>query len=278
MKKKQISKIDKYLFDLNGFIVIENALNRSEVKACNKIIDKLKKLKHNEWEGYVHGHNYGGKEGLNLQQIYEGGKPFEKLIDHPSWISHMLEFVGGDGTFDHQHGPLFIDENFANVRGPGDAIGIHSGNHEGTQRGHYRYENGKMHSGQVNILVALTDIGKGDGGTVVIPASHKANFKHPEFDQNRMLKGGKVSHAAFMTGAKEVYLKQGDALLFVDSLCHGSAKRANKGERRVVIYRYGPSWGFFRHPYRPSKQLLKNLNKFQRQIVMPHEKILLPQE
>ena len=77
-----------------------------------------------------------------------------------------------------------------------------------------------------------------------------------------MLKGGKVSHAAFMTGAKEVYLKQGDALLFVDSLCHGSAKRANKGERRVVIYRYGPSWGFFRHPYRPSKQLLKKLNKF----------------
>ena len=278
MKKKQISKIDKYLFDLNGFIVIENALNRSEVKACNKIIDKLTKLKHNEWEGYVHGHNYGGKEGLNLQQIYEAGKPFEKLIDHPSWISHMLEFVGGDGTFDHQHGPLFIDENFVNVRGPGDAIGIHSGNHEGTQRGHYRYENGKMHSGQVNILVALTDIGKGDGGTVVIPASHKANFKHPEFDQNRMLKGGKVSHAAFMTGAKEVYLKQGDALLFVDSLCHGSAKRANKGERRVVIYRYGPSWGFFRHPYRPSKQLLKNLNKLQRQIVMPHEKVLIPQE
>ena len=277
MKKKQISNIEKYLFDLNGYIVIENALNKSEVKACNKIIEKLKKLKNLEWKGYVHGHNYGGKEGLNLQQIYEAGKPFEKLIDHPSWINHMLEFVGGEGTFDHQHGPLFIDENFANVRGPGDAIGIHSGNHEGTQRGHYRYENGKMHSGQVNVLVALTDIDKGDGGTVVIPASHKSNFKHPEFDQNKMLKG-RVSHAEFMTGAKEVYLKQGDALLFVDSLCHGSAKRTNKGERRVVIYRYGPSWGFFRNPYRPSKQLLKNLTKFQRQIVMPHEKILMPQK
>ena len=32
---------------------------------------------------------------------------------------------------------LFIDENFANIRGPGEAIGIHSGAHEGTQRGHY---------------------------------------------------------------------------------------------------------------------------------------------
>jgi len=274
---KKPTELESYLFDLNGYIVVKNALNKFEIKACNKIIDKLKILKHGEWSGYVHGHNYGGKEGLNLQQIYEAGKPFEKLIDHPSWIHHMLEFVGGEDTFDHNHGPLFIDENFANVRGPGDAIGIHSGNHEGTQRGHYRYENGKFHCGQINILLALNDIGPGDGGTVVIPSSHKANFKHPEFDKNRMLKG-KLSHAQSMTASKEIYLKEGDGLLFVDSLCHGSTKRVNKGERRIVIYRYGPSWGFFRHPYRPSKKLLKNLSKFQRQIVMPHEKILTPNE
>ncbi len=274
---KKPTELESYLFDLNGYIVVKNALNKFEINACNKIIDKLKNLKHREWSGYVHGHNYGGKEGLNLQQIYEAGKPFEKLIDHPSWIHHMLEFVGGEGTFDHNHGPLFIDENFANVRGPGDAIGIHSGNHEGTQRGHYRYENGKFHCGQINILLALNDIGPGDGGTVVIPSSHKANFKHPEFDKNRMLKG-KLSHAQSMTASKEIYLKAGDGLLFVDSLCHGSTKRVNKGERRIVVYRYGPSWGFFRHPYRPSKKLLKNLSKFQRQIVMPHEKILTPNE
>jgi len=272
---KKPTELERYLFDLNGYIVVKNALNKFEIKACNNIIDKLKNLKHREWRGYVHGHNYGGKEGLNLQQIYEAGKPFEKLIDHPSWIHHMLEFVGGEDTFDHNHGPLFIDENFANVRGPGDAIGIHSGNHEGTQRGHYRYENGKFHCGQINILLALNDIGPGDGGTVVIPSSHKANFKHPEFDKNKMFKD-KLSHADLMTASKEIYLKAGDGLLFVDSLCHGSAKRVNKGERRVVIYRYGPSWGFFRHPYRPSKKLLKNLSKFQRQIVMPHEKILTP--
>jgi|TARA_B100001996_G_scaffold343008_1_gene297940 ectoine hydroxylase-related dioxygenase (phytanoyl-CoA dioxygenase family) len=274
---KKPTELESYLFDLNGYIVVKNALNKFEINACNKIIDKLKNLKHREWSGYVHGHNYGGKEGLNLQQIYEAGKPFEKLIDHPSWIHHMLEFVGGEDTFDHNHGPLFIDENFANVRGPGDAIGIHSGNHEGTQRGHYRYENGKFHCGQINILLALNDIGPGDGGTVVIPSSHKANFKHPEFDKNRMLKG-KLSHAQSMTASKEIYLKAGDGLLFVDSLCHGSTKRVNKGERRIVVYRYGPSWGFFRHPYRPSKKLLKNLSKFQRQIVMPHEKILTPNE
>ncbi len=94
--KKKPSQLEKYLFDLNGYILIKKALQKKEVKECNKIIDKLKNLKNGKWNGYVHGHNYGGKEGLNLQQIYESGKPFEKLIDHPSWINHMLEFVGGE--------------------------------------------------------------------------------------------------------------------------------------------------------------------------------------
>ena len=275
MKKKKISEIDKYLFDLNGYIVVKNALKKSEINAFNKIIDKLKNIKNGEWDGYVHGHNYGGKEGLNLQQIYEAGKPFEKLIDHPSWIHHMLEFVGGEGTFDQYHGPLFIDENFANIRGPGEAIGIHSGNPEGLKRNHYRYQDDKFHCSQVNILLALTDIGKGDGGTVVIPSSHKSNIQHPEYKKNFMKKN-KVTSAETMTASKEIYLKAGDGLIFVDSLCHGSAKRINKGERRIVVYRYGPSWGFFRYPYRPSMNLLKNLNSFQRKIVMPHEKILTP--
>ena len=129
---KKVSQLDEYLFDLNGYLIIENALSKKELKDLNNILDKLKSLKHKEWAGYVHGHNYGGKEGLNLQQIYEAGKPFEKLIDHPSWINHMLHFVGGKDTFDQHHGPLFIDENFANIRGQGEAIGIHSGAHEGT--------------------------------------------------------------------------------------------------------------------------------------------------
>ena len=276
--KKIPTELEKYFFDLNGYIIIKNAVSVKELDACNKIINNLQSIKNGEWHGHVHGHNYGGKEGLNLQQIYEAGKPFERLIDHPSWINHMLEFVGGKGTFDHQHGPLFIDENFANIRGTGEAIGIHSGNAEGIQRNHYRYQDGKFHCSQVNILIALNDIGPGDGGTVVIPSSHKSNMQHPEYKKNKMKKKGEFSSAEKMTGSIEIYLKAGDALLFVDSLCHGSAKRINKGQRRIVVYRYGPSWGFFRHPYRPSKKLLNRLSSFQRNIVMPHEKVLKPKE
>ncbi len=42
---KKVSKLDEYLFDLNGYLIIENALSKKEIKDLNKILDKLKNLK-----------------------------------------------------------------------------------------------------------------------------------------------------------------------------------------------------------------------------------------
>ena len=85
-------------------------------------------------------HFYGdGASGLNLQQIHEAGEPFEKLIDHLSWIEKIKHLVGGAGTFGYHHGPLFIDENFANFRYPGEAIGLHSRGFPPIMRKQYRY-------------------------------------------------------------------------------------------------------------------------------------------
>ena len=39
---KKISKLDEYLFDLNGYLIINNALNKKELKDLNNILDKLK--------------------------------------------------------------------------------------------------------------------------------------------------------------------------------------------------------------------------------------------
>ena len=76
-------------------------------------------------------------------------------------------------------------------------------------------------------------------------------------------------------GAVEVHMEPGDALVFVDGISHGSAKRVNEGERRVIIFRYGPSWGNFRHGYSPSPELLERLTPERRKIVQPLEQIPL---
>jgi len=120
--------------------------------------------------------------------------------------------------------------------------------------------------GQVNVLIALNDIGPGDGGTMVIPGSHKSNFPHPQFGEHVIAEGASVEGAA---GAIEVHMKAGDAILFVDAIAHGSAKRSNPGQRRFIVYRYGSTWNFFRWGYRPSPELLARLTPRQRQIVWP---------
>ena len=267
-----ITDQDIFLFDLRGYLILEGAIDPDHVKELNSILDELRNLKPGDWQGYVHGHVFQStKEGINLQQIYEGGEPFERLIDNPSWIDHVMTFVGGQDSFDSHHGPLFIDENFANIRGPGESIGLHSGPVPWVKRCQFHVHNQKFNCGQINILMSLTDIGPSDGATMVIPGSHKSNFRHPEYEKSVMTPKGASMDG--VTGAIEVYMKKGDALLFVDSLCHGSARRTNDGERRSIVFRYGPSWGFFRHGYRPSKELLNRLTPKRREIVWPHDKL-----
>ncbi len=263
-----LTQMDEYLFDLHGYLHLQGALEREHFQVMNDAIDAIPQIGVNEWYGYLHREAIEESRGVAYQQIYEAGEPFERLIDHPAWIEHVTRFVGGQDTFDSQHGPLFIDENFVSLRGPGEAIGLHSGGTPWVKRTQYHCKDGQFNCGQINILLALTDIGLGDGATMVIPGSHKSNFIHPQFAEHGMKEGASVDKVA---GAVEVHMHAGDALLFVDAISHGSARRVNPGERRILVLRYGPSWGFFRHGYRPSTELLERLTPQRRAIVWPHE-------
>lgn len=268
MSDAATSEMQDYLFDLNGFIVLKNALDPAEVAACNTSYDAWQ----TGGETKVQVSDSGRQEGLMFQQLYEGGPVWEALINHPSWFDKVVHFIGTDDpeNFDRHHGLAFVDECFGTIRGPGGAQRLHSGGHVGTIRTQYRYHAGKFHCGQVNVLFALNDIGPGDGATMVIPGSHKSNLRHPQTvpleQRNDELSTDDIE------GAVEVHLNKGDALVFVDAIMHGSARRTNEGERRVAIYRYGPSWGYFRHRWRPTPELMQRLSPEQRKIINPHNR------
>ena len=164
--------------------------------ACNAIVDGVPaSLERSQWWGHIQREDHPEHRGRSYQQIYESGAAFEKLIDHPSWINYVLRFVGGQDTFDYHHGPLFIDENFVTCRGPGDAIPIHGGGHDHCKKMSYGYANGRFYCGQINVLIALTKTGPGDGETMLIPGSHKSNIVHPallEQGQGRWVTGGSL--------------------------------------------------------------------------------------
>ena len=141
---------------------------------------------------------------------------------------------------------------------------MHSGGHDTSVRTHFRWQSGHFRCSQLNVIVALTDIGPGDGATMIVPGSHKSNLAHPL--QGSYARGDRMDALPF---AEEVHARAGDALVFSDSVMHGGSSRTNPGERRVIILRYGPSWARSRFGYTWSDSLLRRLGPARRHVLEP---------
>jgi hypothetical protein len=253
--------MDDFLFDLRGYIILRDALEPALIDELNALYDRFPPIENGEWWGNAQRRDYAKEWGFELHNAVEAGEPFERLIDYPGWINYMRHYCGEEGTYVEG---LFIDEFIAMIRRSGGYFPVHSGGYHEALRGKYVYEDGKFRCGQVNVIAALCDIDEGDGSTLVIPGSHKSHFPHPErvdADVNNRMDT--------LTGTVPVYLKKGDALLFVDGLMHGASSRTNPGERRVVLIRYGVSWGATRYGYTYSEELLSRLTPERRKILQP---------
>lgn len=268
--------LQDYMFDLQGCLLLEGAVSKEDVAEMNAWVDDHEEAVDGNrrrgasddsgtWIGNVETHTYGEQDGLNFQNIVEAGAVFERMIDHPSWINLAKRYINVDVN------GISIHENFLTVRGPGGFINIHCGGHAPLCYLSFRHPNtGAWMVGQINVLVALTDIGPGDGPTVLVPGSHKSTEVHPRL----WIDGkGKVSHgrepAGTAVGMQEMYMKAGDALFFTDAISHGSAERTNEGFRRTLVYRYSPRFVRTRFHYVPSDGLLERLTDEQRKIIQP---------
>lgn len=256
------SPLEDYEFDLRGFIVIRGALSPDEIGRLNDAYDRFPNLENGEWYGNAQRRDYTADTGFELHNLFDCGDPtFEMLIDHPSWIGHARHWAGEEGTYVQG---VTIDEAIATVREAGGHHPVHSGGHDASVRTQYAYRNGRFRCGQLNVLVALSDIGPGDGPTMIVPGSHKQNFSHPLIGDYR--RGDRMDALPW---AEPVHARAGDALVFVDACLHGGSSRTNPGQRRVVILRYGPPWARPRFGYTLSDGLLERLTPPRRAIMQP---------
>jgi hypothetical protein len=271
MRQKPFSKMTQeekeYLFDLNGYLVIDNALDGGQLAWINQWIDSQPKdLPTGTWLGNVELHTYGKADGLNYQNIIEGGKVFEQLIDNSVWIGLVRRLIEND------YNRISMNECFLNIRREGGFIGIHSGGHLAAFTSSFRSHAGAWMVGQINILMALQDVNPGDGVTVVVPGSHKSHEIHPALrpgDPARPNSVYRTDKPDETLGAIEVPLKAGQALMFTDAILHGGSSRTNPGERRILIYRYSPHSMQSRYNYVPSEELLSRLTPAQKAIIQP---------
>ena len=228
---------EKYFFDINGYVVVEDMLTAAEVAALNEAIDhNPDQIQLREGEQLLSGaaKQHGGRAAPNLKGTHGRGdimnilnwpqpwcQPFRDLLSHPRALRYMLELIGDGFRYGNANG--------ISMTAGAEGFLFHGG---GSPRSSYFYnfQDGRMWNGLMAICYQLSDVNPGDGGYACIPGSHRANYPCPE-DVRRL-----EAHPEWF---KHLPLKAGSALVFTEALTHGTLPWKGSHERRTLLYRYG---------------------------------------
>lgn len=226
-----MSEREQYLFDLQGFLVVEGLLCPSELQALNESLDanKDKEAEH------------GGRstspplEGDRPREHFHGmltwdapwSEPWRDLLAHAKLIPYLDTLFGRGWKLDH------LPDVLTSARGA-EGLTLHGfGNATINGSRFYGYSNGTMRCGLINCQFYLTDQLAGDGGLMVIPGSHKANLR----PDDEILRWEAAQEIAWHVPAKA-----GDLVIFNEATTHGTLPWTADHERRVALYRYTPKY------------------------------------
>ncbi|KAJ8608910.1 hypothetical protein CTAYLR_005267 [Chrysophaeum taylorii] len=236
---------ERYLFDLNGYLVVRGALSGDEVRALNAAIDEHKheaiprssEALRNAGRDTAFGER-GVRRDLGGMLSWETDA-FRQLLAHPSVAPYLVEFCGEGYRLDHQPLVLLQDsgsEGFALHGGPlsGDD-GVSAGVFNPELQ--YRCVNGQPWTSLLAMAVHLVDAPEGAGGFCVVRGSHKANFAVPVHFASGDGDGSDFA-AEF---ACQPQTRAGDVLFFSEATVHGAKPWRQDYERRLALYRFAPA-------------------------------------
>lgn len=214
-------EMQRYLLDLQGYAVIENALDPDEVATLNALLDRRDLAPPAPGESPRFGSAPDGSGFLDY------GKPFCDLLDHPL-IMPVLRFRLGDCfRLDRLYG--------LHVEGPWPRRDLHadygatSPIARSTPGEYFHFARREITDGFMVVMWNLTDAGPDHGGWCCIPGSHKSNYRLPR----RMFDAPEDSPHVVTPHAPA-----GSAVLFTEALTHGASAWAGAHRRRVLVYKY----------------------------------------
>ncbi len=199
---------EKFIVDLEGYLVIKNVLTEDEIMEMNQIIDN------------------GGRSGPPSRW----GKLFNKLIDHPKILPYLIELIGPSVRLDHDYA-IFMQNGSSGGGLHGGEDGGRPGGNEGDHW--YKCRDGVIRNGLCVIAYNLAPVKSGDGGFACIPGSHKSNFLRNLPDDVRRFKR-QVHYVV------QPEVEVGDVVFFTEALIHGTMPWTAEGERRSLLYKYSP--------------------------------------
>ena len=152
-----MSDYEKFLFDLKGFLVIPSVLTSEEIAVARDHIDTYMKM----------------PESLPEYHRSPISGPTEFLIDHPRVMGILQEVIDPDRE------RIRLESVFISGRSA-EKTGNEWRPHVGGTNLHpsfsFRFHNGRIYSAMTRIVWELNEVKKGQGGTCLVPGSHKANL------------------------------------------------------------------------------------------------------
>jgi hypothetical protein len=205
---------DRYLFDVQGYLTVPDALAPETVQELNNAIDQMV------------GRDMDGEETTRRWgDLLPRSRLFVDLIDNPRVLPFLEKLLGPKLRLDHE----YIDV----IRSGLGPIGarLHGGAAPFDPAQYYWSGDGRLHSGLLVAAYNLKDVGPEDGGFACVPGSHKAAFPFPE-DWKDL--------SALHPCVRRVTGPAGTAIIFTEALTHGTLPWLGSNERRTVFYKYSP--------------------------------------
>jgi hypothetical protein len=230
MTKPKLTRAQRFQFDALGYVLLRGVLTADEVASCKTALYRMKSDPDLDATDVYR--RLTGEHRVLMGNLVAYDPALLGFATHPKLIPLVEEVVGG-------HVRLEETEAIINSRDPEDSDALLDGKrvhptgfHRGTTAtwGCY-YEQERFHCVFVKTLAYLTDVGPDDGGTAMIPGSHRMNWPQEEM----------VAAAAEDAGlVYQVEASAGDVLLFPESLIHSTTRIKSEGERVILVSGYTP--------------------------------------
>lgn len=217
---------NKYLFDLNGYLIIENYFDQELVSRMRENLKHLETLDEYPYP-VVQGKPRTSQE-LYLSNIAEYDQDFESLIYDPGILEFIDKTTMGYYRFNH---------SYSISHWAGGSTHLHMGGYPIHPKAIYQVKNGDIFSSLTKVVIPLDNHNVEDGCFCVVPGSHKANF------DNKYNLGHPIDHPAI----KPLPAQPGDLVIFTEALQHGGLNNISNNVRRTIYYCYSvgsmPDWG-----------------------------------
>ena len=213
----------KYLFDLRGYLHLENALTPQELGKAQTAIERLVRASPEELPSGI------SRGGEGFSNGFSADKSLEALTLHPTTWPIIKELTWNKPRFNR--GSLVVNTHKRQEMTP-----LHCGGEDFRWTRRYGVRNSQIFTNDIVCFFYFTDVYPGDGGLIVLPGSHKSEFERPE---HLFFPEPDNPDAPLHPALVNVTPKAGDVVIITEMLTHGVLVWKPKDrDRRFLILRY----------------------------------------